>query len=121
MSNNGFCSNHAFYSLSLLFTFTFFKTRFDSGDYYFELNLSLLLLKSVAYKKAYNFVLQSSKHKEITFPHDFIFSFIPYVLGATSSKNVVKSGVSGKKKNRGNWPYSGVVYSKGVVHLHTTN
>ena len=35
-----------------------------------------------------NVVLQSTKHNEITFPHEYIFIFILYFIGAITSKNV---------------------------------
>ena len=52
--------------------------------------------KGVAYKKAFNIVLQLSNHEEITFPHELIFVFIQYSFGAILSKNIVKSVVFGK-------------------------
>ena len=34
----------------------------------------------------------SSKHKEITFPHEFIFVFILHLLGDIVKKNVKEGG-----------------------------
>ena len=46
-----FCSDNALYSASLSFTmFVFLLTSFDTWDYFFQSNLSLIL-KSLAYKK----------------------------------------------------------------------
>ena len=38
--------------------------------------------KSVDYKKTFNVVLKSSENEEITLPHEFIFVFIWYFIGA---------------------------------------
>ena len=48
--------------------------------------------KSVSYKKACNIVLySSSKHEEITLPHECIFVFCWYFIGADLPKNIAKS------------------------------
>ena len=102
-----FCGNNALYSLYTArlwyAVLIFLWTPFDTWDcYYFESNLYLVLhIKMLFIKKACNFVLQSSKHEEITFPHEFTPVFILYSIGAILSKNVVKSGGFGKKYKRG--------------------
>ena len=35
---------------------------------------------------------ETNKNKEKIFPHDFIFVFTPYIIGAILPKNVEKSG-----------------------------
>ena len=100
----GFWSNNALYSASLSFImFIFLLTPSDAKDYYyFESNLSLVLLIKVFLTK------KSSKHEErtfrheeitfcheeITFRHEFIFVFISYFIGEILSQNFVKCGIS---------------------------
>ena len=98
----GFSSNNALYTALLSFTmFIFLLTLFDC--YYFESNLSLVLYKSPSYKKTCNVVLKS---------------FIPYLIGAISLKNV---GVSKKKiKRRVGGHKRGDVSIKGVVQTFFT-
>ena len=58
--------------------------------------------KSVVYIKACGIALQSSKHEETTLPHNFIFVFIPCLIGAIlSKKNNAKSGAFRKKDIKG--------------------
>ena len=92
----GFCSNNAFYSTSLLLTmFLFLLTPVNTWDrYYFESVVSLvLLIKAFVIKRASNFVLYSSKHEEVTFSHELIFVFIPYLLVWYYQENVRSVGV----------------------------
>lgn len=53
-----------------------------------------------------NVVLESTKRNEITFPHECIFIFILYFIGAITSKNVKNEEVWINIK-RGGWPYRG--------------
>ena len=46
----------------------------------------VMLFWSVSYKKACNVVLKCFKHEEITFPHEFIFVFIPYFIWVMSKR-----------------------------------
>ena len=62
----------------------------------------MLLLKVLLTKEAYNIVLEFSKHEEIMFPHEFIFVFIPYVVGGNTI-NVIKGGGFGKKRRGMDW------------------
>ena len=52
--------------------------------YYFESNLNLVWHIG----KECSVVLQSSKYEVLTFPHDFIFVFTPYIIGAILSRKV---------------------------------
>ena len=56
--------------------------------------------KSVAYKKACNVVLQSSKYEEITLSHGFIFVFISYFLGGDIGKRMFAKVESLEKKDK---------------------
>ena len=62
--------------------------RGTDGKWYIEVGAppkKILLIKN-------NFVLQSSKHKEATFPYVFLFVFILYFIGAILPKNIAKVG-----------------------------
>ena len=62
-------------------------THFDTKDcYYFKSNLSLVFLIKVFLKRSCNVVLKPSKHKEITFPSEFVFVFISYFIEGILSK-----------------------------------
>ena len=76
--------------------------------------------KSVSYKQACKVVLKSSKHEEITFPHGFIFMFIPYFIAAISSKKYWQKWGEGEiKRGEGGQTGEGV-YKKGRSNLlHT--
>ena len=77
----------------------FLLTSFAARDYYFESNHSLVLLMKVfVTKKACIVVLLSSKHEEMTFPREFIFVFIQYLIGAISSEKIL-SKVGGSEKS----------------------
>ena len=52
-------------------TLCFFLLLIPEDCYYFDTNLCGFPYKGVAYKKTSNVVLQSSKHEEIIFPHEF--------------------------------------------------
>ena len=99
----GFCSNNTLYSACLsstisVFLLNFFDTRHCN---YFKPNLSVLIyIKVLLIKKPHNTVLQSSKHKESTFPHKFLLLSLSHISLAMMSKNVFKSGVFGKKIRR---------------------
>ena len=85
----GFCSNNTVYSASLSFAiFIFVLTPFDTwGCKLFGVKSQPVdVYKSVAYKKPCNNVLYSFKHEEATFPHAFVFVFIPQFFGAILSK-----------------------------------
>ena len=62
-----------------------------------------VVYNSVAYKKGYNVVLQSSKHEEITFPHEFIFYLPRLSLGNIAKKMLSVVGDS-EKYVKGGWP-----------------
>ena len=106
----GFCSSNALYLESLQSISTRMFDTFDNWDhYYFESNLSLeLLIKVFLYKKHVTNVLSySSKKKERNLPHEIIFVFIWYFIGAISSNNShQKRRVQKRDKNEG-WSYSG--------------
>ena len=64
--------------------FIFLVTPVDTLNcYYFESNVSLI-------NKACHIVLKPSKHKEITFPHEFLFVFIPFIIRMILLKNIVE-------------------------------
>ena len=42
----------------------------------------------------------SLKHKSVTFPHEFIFMFVPYFIETISSKIVAKSRELGRKSEK---------------------
>ena len=75
-----------------------------------RLNLSLVLLIKVLIIKKH-FVFQSSKNEEITFPHEFIFIFIPYFIGTILSKKSCQK-LTGKNIKKGDSPF------KPSAHLH---
>ena len=84
----GFSSSNALYSASLSFILLLFLLiTFDTWDFYFESNLSLVLLvKVLLIKRACKVLLYSPKHEEITFLHNSIFVFILYLIEAILSK-----------------------------------
>ena len=102
----GFCSNNATFLTSVSFMFIFVSTPFDNWDsYYFESNLSLvLLIKVFLRKKACNVVLQSSKLEDIILPQDFIFAFTPHFIGMILPKKIL-------------WKVVECVYRKGFQNL----
>ena len=67
----------------------------------------MLPVRGFLIRKACNVVLQYSKREEITFTHDFIFVFIPYLIGAILSKKMSKVG--------GRQPYNGGVKPARIV------
>ena len=71
--------------------------------------------KTVSYKKVCNIVLlSSSKHEEITLPHECIILSLSVIsLGLTCQKILPK--VQGSKKiKKGGWPYRGwIAYRRG--------
>ena len=76
--------------------------------------------ESVAYKKACNCVLWSSKHEEITFPCEFIFLFILFFIGLILPKGCCrKSGVRKKDIKVGNGHIGGCLYKQGVQTFYT--
>ena len=75
-----------------------------------RLNLSLVLLIKVLIIKKH-FVFQCSKNEEITFPHEFIFIFIPYFIGTILSKKSCQK-LTGKNIKNGDSPF------KPSAHLH---
>ena len=81
----------------------FLLTRGDTWDsYYFELFSRLVLfIKEFLIKKAFNSVLYSSEHCEITFPSKFIFVFIPYFAETILLKNCCQKSGVGKKDIKG--------------------
>ena len=87
----GFCSNNTVYSASLSFAiFIFVLTPFDTwGCKLFGVKSQPVdVYKSVAYKKPCNNVLYSFKHEEATFPHAFVFVFIPQFFGGDIVKKM---------------------------------
>ena len=85
----GLSSNNNLYSRSLSFTmFIFPLTPFDT-------------YKSIAHKKAYNIVFWSSKHKEITMPHESTFVFIRYFIGTIVPKECYQKWGGLKKYIKG--------------------
>ena len=99
----GFSSSNALYSASLSFIILLFLLiTFDTWDFYFESNLSLVLLvKVLLIKRACKVLLYSPKHEEITFLHNSIFVFIPYLIEAILSKKMSRSG--GLEKRYKKW------------------
>ena len=95
ISNVWILQNNATFLTSVSFMFIFVSTPFDNWDsYYFESNLSLvLLIKVFLKKKACNVVLQSSKLEEIILPQDFIFAFMPYFIGLILPKKILSKVV----------------------------
>ena len=66
----GFCSNNALYSASFSAKMFIISDEISAGVAY----------KSVAYKKAFNAIFQSSRNEEIILPHEFISVFIRYFI-----------------------------------------
>ena len=61
----------------------------------------MLLVKVLFIKKYVTWFFKSSKKKERTLPHEFIFVFIRYFVGAILLKSVAKSRRFRKKIKRG--------------------
>ena len=80
----GFCSDNALYSASLSFTM--------SNFFYWHLRL-LLFWKCLHQSILTQLFSQFSKQKEMTFPRELIFAFIPYFVRAILSEKCQKWGV----------------------------
>ena len=88
------------------------KSLIQNVYYYFELNLSLVLLVKLLFKKSiFEIVFQSSKdEEEITLPHEFIFVFIQYFIGAILlGKAYQKQGIQ-KKMLKGGYDHTASQY-----------
>ena len=112
-----FCSIHPLYPASLSFTmFIFLLAPFNTWEcHYFQSNLSLvwyakvLLIKK---EKGCNVVLWSSKHKQITFPHEFISYILRLSLRHIAKKMLSAVRGSEKKCKWGNGEMGKIVYGR---------
>ena len=87
----------------------------------FPTNLTMVwYAKVLLIKEECNVVLQSSKHEEITFPHEYLFVFTLYITGAILSKNVVNGGGFKKIYIKGRWPNGGGLSIEGGVQTFYT-
>ena len=69
--------------------------------------------------KTLNIVFKCSKNKEKSLPHEVIFVFIRYFLGAILLKKSCQKRGDWKKDKKGEWSYRGTVYERGVLTLRT--
>ena len=105
----GFLSSNALYSASLWFRMFFFFTPSDtSGSYYFELNISQVLLVKVLFiKKHATLFFSLLGWRNIIAPSLFLCLF-GISMGWYWRKNLAKSGGFGKKYKKGDGYTGGI-------------